>query len=277
MNPLYKWVGSKRTYVDTIKGLMPSAYNTYHEPFFGGGSLYFDLEPRLALISDANKHSINFIKALAAAPNDLIDQLSVTIGHYNSVSKPERRRLFEAARAGYNQRNAQGWTLIHLELAAAFYGLVRGAFNGMWRVNAKGEFNNPFGDGKPLLFDADHFRSASKLLARTTIRNVDFGVAIGDAGEGDFVFVDPPYFETWNGYVAGGTFGVPEHYRLRRVCGEAVKRGAKVMVAVGDHPYLRSLYKGWRLVEMERNQQMSGKAEGRKRERDIVLMGGYDD
>ena len=273
VRPLYKWVGGKAAYLDTIKSLMPDEYNVYHEPFFGGGALYFDLEPRLAMVSDASPYNINFLKAAAAANHDLIDQVRDLVDEWNGTPQPKRDKLFKASRNVLNARIRDGWGIIHVGMAAAFYAIVRGAFNGMWRLNKSGYFNNPSNGGEDILFDEEAFRRAGEVLSHTVIRHCDFGGAIRDAGEGDFVFLDPPYFGTWTGY--GESFGVPEHYRLRQEIVEAVKRGVKVMATVNDCPSMRAMYRGFRVVEMERRQNMAASGDKRGVEGDIVIMGGY--
>ena len=274
MNQPYKWVGSKRRYLPIIRALMPPSYGTYYEPFFGGGALFFDLEPRQAVVSDLSRDNINFIKALGGATCNLIDQVRELAGVYNGVSEEDKSRLFEAARTAYNARNRAGWGFIHVGQATGFYGLLTGGFNGLWRLNRKGELNTPFGGDRQIPFDAAALTQAGRLLSHTVIRHCDFEVTMRDAAAGDFVFLDPPYLDQFDSYT-GNKFGVGEHYRLYRAVEDARKRGAMVMVTTNDHPHLRNLYKGYRIEGMDRMQSISQDGKGRGKVKDIVIMGGY--
>ncbi len=275
MNPLFKWVGGKRKYLPQIKSLMPPAYGTYHEVFAGGAALYFDLEPRLAMLSDASMHNVNFFKAVGVACADLIDRVGTVAGNYNQAGKGERRRQFEGLRTSYNERNAAGWQIIHVGQATGFYGALYAGYNGLWRLNRKGELNTPFGDGVgEIPCDAAAFWQAHKLLSRTVIRRLDFAKAMKDAAAGDFVFADPPYMDQFDGYT-GNKFGVAEHYKLYLAVEDARKRGAAVMVTTNDHGYIRGLYskKHYRIAEMPRMQTISCKGGERGATGDIVIMG----
>lgn len=274
MNQPYKWVGSKRRYLPIIKALMPPSYGVYHEPFFGGGALFFDMEPRQAMVSDLGRDNINFIKALGGATNYLIDQVGKLAEAYNEVSEAEKGRLFEAARTAYNARNRAGWGFIHVGHATGFYGLLAGGFNGLWRLNKSGELNTPFGGDRQIPFDAAALTQAGELLSRTVIRCCDFEVAMRDAAAGDFVFLDPPYLDQFDSYT-GQKFGVSEHHKLYRAVEDARLRGVMVMVTTNDHPHLRSLYKKYRIEGMDRMQSISQNGKGRGKVKDIVIMGGY--
>lgn len=274
MKPPYKWVGGKASYLPTLTSLMPKNYGTYYEVFFGGGALYFHLAPKKAVLGDANQHNINFIKAMHAAPDYLFFSVRDIVERWNGSPKSERRSLFEVARKAYNERTEKGWAIVDIEQAAGFYALVRGGFNGLWRVNRKGLVNTPVGDLKDILLDEENFFAAARALKKALILHGDFEQTIGSAGDGDFVFVDPPYYGMYDGYT-GVKFEVAEHHRLWSTVDAAVKRGAQVMITVNDHPYLRSLYRDFRIVEMERRQTVAAGGDSRKSEKDIVIVGGY--
>ena len=134
--------------------------------------------------------------------------------------------------------------------------------------------NTPFGGNRQIPFDAAALRQAGRLLSHTIIRYCDFEVAMRDAAAGDFVFLDPPYLDQFDSYT-GQKFGVSEHYRLYRAVEDAQKRGVMVMITTNDHPYLRNLYKRYRIEGMERMQSISQDGKGRGKVKDIVIMGGY--
>jgi DNA adenine methylase len=209
--PVLKWVGGKRRLIDEIIQLFPSDYKerAYHEPFFGGGALFFHLEPLAGSINDVNKRLMNFYKVLRDRPHELIDEASKLV-----YDKHEYYRL----RARFNKMN-----LGEVEEAAILLYLNRTGYNGLYRVNSKGEYNVPFGRYKnPTLVDRERILNASKLLKKIIINSDRFDSVKKYANNGDLVYLDPPYFpisdtSDFTSYSKSG-FNYHDHINLRDLC-----------------------------------------------------------
>lgn len=271
MNPLFKWVGGKRKYLDIIRGRIPSEINVYHEPFLGAAALLLDLNPRLAMVSDANPFVVNFHKVVQGARGELIDQLGKLIEEYNEESKEERKKSFLNHKHELNQKILRGWSIIDVRVAALFWMLSYTGFNGLFRLNRDGFYNVPVGTcGKKLSLDLEAFWGVSRQIKNVVIRHLDFEIALRDVAEGDFVFLDPPYFNQYDGYT-GQQFGVGVHYRLFQCVEKCTAFGVNVMLTVNDDPYLRGLYKGYNIEEMRRVQTVAAKGKDRGIAGDLVI------
>ena len=158
VEPILKWAGGKRSLIPKIFNLFPTDYKkrTYHEPFLGGGALFFKIKPSSGSINDINSRLVNFYKVVRDKPMELIDKTQKY--EYSETSYYELRDRF-------NQKN-----LSDVEEASIFLYLNKTAFNGLYRVNSKGEFNVPFGRYKnPNIVPEKRIISASKILKKSTI------------------------------------------------------------------------------------------------------------
>lgn len=180
VKPILKWAGGKSQILEDILPLIPESYGTYIEPFVGGGALFFAIKPEKAVISDSNPELINCYIQVAQNVENVIDYLC----HYENTEE-----MFYKVRS-------QDWTsLSPAEAAARMLYLNKTCFNGLYRVNRKGEFNCPFGRYKnPNICDAEGLRAASAVLCKATILCEDYKKVLLDYTKpGDFVFLDPPY------------------------------------------------------------------------------------
>lgn len=175
--PLLKWPGGKRGILSAILPLVPSHFNRYFEPFVGGGALFFALQPPRSSLSDKNAELIFAYSQVRDRPEAVIRELRKlknTKGDYYCVRATVPRN--PAARAA---------RLIYL---------ITLAFNGIYRVNLKGEFNVPYGFKTYLdPCDEGRIREASEILASATLRHGDFEQEVASADQSDFVYLDPPY------------------------------------------------------------------------------------
>lgn len=180
VKPFLKWAGGKSQILEDILPLMPSDYDTYIEPFVGGGALFFAIRPEKAVIADSNPELINCYIQVSENVDDVIRYLS----QYKNESE-----------AFYTVRKQNWQSLQPAEAAARMIYLNKTCFNGLYRVNRKGEFNCPFGRYKnPTICDADGLREASEVLQHALILCEDYKKVIAEyAKPGDFVFLDPPY------------------------------------------------------------------------------------
>ena len=181
--PIVKWVGGKRQLMFELLKNMPKNYNRYFEPFIGGGALFFELLPENAYISDMNEELINLYTIVRDNVYELIEDLS-----RHEVSKEYFLKIRNIDRT---EKYAE---LSDIERASRFIYLNRTCFNGMYRVNSKGEFNVPFGHYKnPRIIDENNLLNSSVLLKNTEIRHADFSEILKKVKKGDFVYLDPPY------------------------------------------------------------------------------------
>ena len=159
---------------------VPASYGRYIEPFFGGGAMFFALQPKNAVIADSNPELINMYREVADHVEDVIQYLK----QYKNTSE-----IFYAVRS-------QEWTALpHTEAAARTIFLNKTCFNGLYRVNKQGQFNVPYGKYKnPKICDVDGLRAASVVLKKSDILCGDYLLVLEHYTQpGDFVFLDPPY------------------------------------------------------------------------------------
>ena len=178
--PILKWAGGKTQMLGDLLPKVPSSYGRYIEPFFGGGAMFFALQPEQAIISDSNPELINLYRQVADNVDDVISHLK----KYENSSE-----MFYAVRS-------QDWTkLPKSEAAARTIFLNKTCFNGLYRVNKKGQFNVPFGKYKnPKICDEAGLKTASDALKKAEIICGDYLLVLEHyAQPGDFVFLDPPY------------------------------------------------------------------------------------
>jgi DNA adenine methylase len=250
--PLLKWAGGKRQLLPIIRTLYPPEFNRYIEPFFGSGAVFFDLHAhgalagRRARLVDANPDLVGCYRMLRDRTEAVIEEL---------------RSLAEAHRAGgedffykvrderFNPARAVAGGEYTPRLAAMLIYLNRTGFNGLFRLNRRGEFNVPAGRyTNPSICDAAHLRSVASALRQpgVSFELGSFETSIADAGAGDFVYCDPPYeplssTASFASYTAGG-FTATDQQRLQREVVAAAHRGAHIVLSNSSAPLIVSLY-----------------------------------
>ena len=249
--PVLKWAGGKRQLLDALYERFPADYDRYHEPFFGGGAVFFDLEPTGGTINDTNPRLVNFYRQVRDRPEALIEQLH-EFDDPESDPDPgldcadedwrggEVEQYYYQQRARFNARPyADDWSGDDEDLlveAALLLYLNRTCYNGLYRENADGGFNVPVGRyANPDWVQRDRIRRASDALAAATIRNGDFGYVLDAAEPGDLVYFDPPYepmsaTASFNEYSADG-FDREDQQRLLDVAGELDEAGVWVVLS----------------------------------------------
>ncbi|HBV98179.1 MAG: hypothetical protein JL50_00275 [Peptococcaceae bacterium BICA1-7] len=253
--PVIKWAGGKRQMLSRYQDYFPGDFSAYHEPFLGGGAVFFHLAPAVAYLSDYNDELVNMYRVLQTDVDRLIEDLSRHSNeedYYYSLRSADVSRLSEVQRAS---------RLIYLN---------KTCFNGLYRVNKKGEFNVPFGRYKrPKFLDADLLLAANRALSGAKIFRADYSVVLDNARPGDFVYFDPPYFPLSR--TASFTdftnlsFGAREQEKLADMFNELHQRGCLVMLSNSDTPFIRELYGryGRGVIALTANRSINSKGDRR--------------
>ena len=239
--PFVKWVGGKRQLLRQFRDLglyPPSGFNpltnTYFEPFVGGGAVFFDLLPKKAELSDLN--------------NELVTTYNVIKGGVGVLIKLLKKHKHE--KEYYLKMRAQNpKELSDIEVASRLIYLNRTGFNGMYRVNGRGEFNVPYGRyTNPIICDEENLRRVSTALQKVTIKQQDYKNVLKKAKRGDFVYFDPPYHPVSK--TASFTSYTKEAFledgqtELHDTFVELHKRGCYVMLSNSDTPFINKTYSG---------------------------------
>lgn len=261
--PVVKWVGGKRQLLPEIKKYSPKKYNTYFEPFVGGGAVLFELQPKNAIVNDINKELINLYSVIQNNVDDLIEKLSDTESYSNTSDCYYRVRELDREPQKYNKMTG-------VDRAARILYLNKTCYNGLYRVNSMGEFNSPFGSYKnPNIVNSITLKAVSKYFNESNIKflNGDFEKTVKTAKKDDFVYFDPPYApisktSNFTGYNENG-FGENEQIRLKELCDTLDKKGVKFLLSNSDCEFIRDLYKDYNIVTIQAKRTINSNANNR--------------
>lgn len=243
--PFLRWAGGKRRVLPHLLEKMPLDFapgkTRVFEPFVGGGAFAFSLgiegskhytPGKNLFINDVNEDLVCAYVAIRDNPKKLIEKLEEIV---KTKSKAEFERIKKSSPKS------------SIERAARFIYLNRTCFNGLWRVNSRGEFNVPWGKLKnPLIFDEQNILNCHVRLRDATITNLDFSLALKTCKEGDFVYLDPPYIpltpsSSFSKY-AKGDFGLGNHLALAETIEKLTLRGVRVLLSNSDTKTTREIY-----------------------------------
>lgn len=243
--PFLKWVGGKGQLLAQLGEFLPLRIERYFEPFIGGGAMFFHLAQRVpsprAFLRDNNSELMNVYAVVRDFPHELMSRLDAHLARYRS----DRENYYYLVRSEHPVPAEQA-----VERAARMIFLNKTCFNGLWRVNARGEFNVPVGSQQnPALYDRSNILAASRALQGAHLAVQDFRQTMGEAGRGDFVYIDPPYVPisstaSFTSYTKEA-FGLAEQRELATLFQDAAGRGARLMLSNSDTPLVRELYRGF--------------------------------
>ncbi len=261
--PILKWAGGKTQMLNDLLPKVPSSYGRYIEPFFGGGALFFALQPENAIIADSNPELINMYRQVSDCPDNVIQYLK----QYENT-----KEMF------YNVRNQTWEALPQAEAAARTIFLNRTCFNGLYRVNKKGEFNVPYGKYKnPKICDQDALYAASDALKKAEVLCGDYFLVLEHyAKEGDFIFLDPPYlpiseYSDFKRYTKE-QFYEEDHIELSKIIMRLYERGCHVILTNSNHPLVHELYSSFTIDVVSTKRYISCRGSSRKGEDVIVTI-----
>lgn len=261
--PILKWAGGKTQMLGDLLPKVPSSYGKYIEPFFGGGAMFFALQPERAVIADSNPELINLYRQVADHVDDVICQLK----KYENTQE-----MFYAVRE-------QDWTMLpEAEAAARTIFLNKTCFNGLYRVNKKGQFNVPFGKYKnPRICDEEGLKAASAALKKAEIVCGDYLLVLEHyAQPGDFIFLDPPYlpiseYSDFKRYTKE-QFYEEDHVELAKMVKTLHERGCYVILTNSNHPLVHELYAPFTIDVIQTKRHISCNGKTRKGEDVIVTI-----
>lgn len=261
--PLFKWPGGKRTLAAKILDFFPTSFGKYYEPFFGGGAVFFALRPQTAVLSDANAELVNAYIQVRDNPEALLKVLKTYKNseedYYAIRSQSPRSDIRKAARLLY---------------------LTRFSFNGIHRVNLRGEFNVPYGRKTHLpSVDEIQLLDASTALQGKKFLTGDFEATTAEASKGDVIYFDPPYTVAHanNGFVKYNEriFSWKDQERLANHARKLAGLGCRVVVSNADHPSVHELYRGAECHIIERPSVIAASSKHRRQiTESIFVLGG---
>ena len=248
LHPFLRWAGGKKWLVQRIKNTLDvNLYSSFHEPFVGGGAMLFNFQPKRSFISDANEQLMLTYEVV----RDHIEELIGIISGFgiNETSYYEIRDI----------RSEDP-----IIQAARFIYLNQMSYNGIYRVNSKGEYNVPWGKRQNYHFDYDNLRNVSNYLTHVHIKSMDFADSIKSVRRNALVFLDPPYTHSKidNGFIQYNkkTFTLDDQIRLSKMIDVIKSRGAYYVLTNADHDVIRDVFdKQDRIIPIIRSSGIGGR------------------
>lgn len=259
--PFIKWVGGKRSIINQLLARVPKSFDTYCEPFLGGGALFFALKPEKAYLSDINFYLVITYRAVRDDVDKVIANLKIH-KQYHSLEHYQKARI------------ELGTEQDPIKVASLFIYINKTCYNGLYRVNKAGLFNVPMGKYEdPAIVDEDNLRACSAFLQNTDIFQHDFSHIKPQKDQ--FLYLDPPYHETYSGYDGAG-FGDEQHAKLAEFCREVDRKGGYFMLSNSDTEFVRELYKGYNIEVVSASRFISCKANERNKTDELIIRN-YDE
>jgi DNA adenine methylase len=265
MEPLIKWVGGKSSILSLLKTYLPIKFDSYFEPFVGGGALFWNIDSDQKFINDQNSELINFYQVVRDQPDVLLEHLKqhqFTSDYYYTLREWDR---------------LPDWELkTPVEKASRFLYLNKTGYNGLYRVNSKNQNNVPWGKRTKLnLVDIPNLLRCSDHLKNVTITNGDFEDIKSHITSQSFIYFDPPYVplnttSNFTGYTSTG-FGWSEQVRLKVFCDYLTNVGAKVMISNSSNPSVFDLYSGYKIEEIDVARALNCKADRRGKIKEVLI------
>jgi DNA adenine methylase len=267
--PFLKWAGGKQRLLPQLRRFYPQQFGRYLEPFVGSGAVFFDLRglDRLsaAHLSDSNEELVNCYRIVRDAPDELIALLA-------EHKRLHSREHYYSVRARFLSED-----LTPVQRAARLIYLNKTCFNGLYRVNRKGQFNVPMGRYKsPAIYDEEQIRAASQALQGTEVAVRYFRGCLESVQAGDFLYFDPPYHPvsdtaSFTNYTDAG-FGVEEQRALADLFHALDRKGCLVMLSNSWTPLILDLYRGYRIESVQAGRAINSKADRRGKTREALVL-----
>lgn len=295
--PILKWAGGKGQLLAQIAPYFPpelktGQIETYVEPFVGAGAVFFWIAQNFPIknlyIADINPELILLYTAVQKTVDGVIQELSIISADYGTLEKTEQNNYFLEMRQRYNQErkeiNFKEFDSAWIRRAAQIIFLNKTCFNGLYRVNKKGDFNVPFGDYKnPKICDSDNLVTVSNILKKTVIHCIDFSEIKDYLSSPAFIYLDPPYrplsqtssFKSYSKF----DFSDQEQTRLAQFFGYLNQQGHKVMLSNSDPKnidendnFFDDLYSNFKIHRIMANRIINSKASKRGAVSEILVI-----
>lgn len=277
IKPFVKWAGGKNGLINSLISFIPKNFNSYFEPFVGGGALFFYLKnlnilnSKKIYLNDKNVELINAYKQIKINPNKLLEELEILKNNHSKEYFYKIRNL---------DRDFDFYSLSEVFRAARFIYLNKTCFNGLCRYNSKGNFNTPMGSYKnPKIYDKDLIFSVHEVLKNVSITNKDFEVVSIKAKKGDFVYFDPPYYpinKTSSFVSYTDNFSANEQIRLYKLFKMLDCEGIKVLQSNSNTDFIKELYKDFEIIEVISKRAINCKGDKRGKITELIIRGNYE-
>jgi DNA adenine methylase len=274
LSPFLKWAGGKGSLTRSLLALAPPEFSEYYEPFLGGGALFFALCRRRtgfhAHLSDTNDDLMNAYEVVKEKPGELIRVLlKIQEDYLQSNNKSEY--YYEKRRWGPGSR---------VDLAARLIFLNKTCYNGLYRVNSRGEFNVPFGRySKPRIVDPENIRAVSRVLheSNAELQSSDYKKSLSKCKYSDFVYLDPPYqpkstTSSFTSYTRDG-FSERDQKELAEEFARLVDLGCRVLLSNSDTPLTRRLYSQFQTSSIAVNRPINSVGSRRTGYSELIVFG----
>jgi len=284
VKPFLKWAGGKSQILEEIRKKYPETIIRYCEPFVGGGAVLWDIlehyHPEAVLINDINPDLINAYRQIQKNYQEVAERLQEMQTVFHQADSAQRKELFQHYRGYFNAVRAGKMPYIPPEMASVFIFLNKTCFNGLFRVNSRGDFNVPMGDyKKPLICDKENLSQISRMLSGVEIRCGDYRKCLDFINSETFVYIDPPYRPLTNSakftsYSSQG-FDDKEQIALARFIDTLKAKGAKITASNSDPKnsnsadnFFDDLYHAYQIerISAKRNINCNGNGRGAVRE-----------
>lgn len=266
--PVVKWAGGKSKILNSLSNFIPQRFNDYHEPFVGSGALFFHLIPALinnkgtAYLSDFVEELINLYHVIKVNVEGLI----------NETKKHRYEKKYY-----YNLRSIDPSKLSDVERASRILFLNKTCFNGLYRVNKKGQFNVSFGDyNNPVIVDETTLRNASKAFQIANVFHADFEIVLNNAQKNDFIYLDPPYVplsatSDFTQYTSN-SFNISDHKRLKDAFDTLKARGCYVMLSNSATDFVTNLYAGYNIKTVNVSRAINSNPAKRGAVKELIIL-----
>jgi len=264
--PFLKWAGGKRQLISQMDPLFPKNFNKYIEPFVGGGAIFFYLLPKRAILMDINQELINVYNVIKNNIKALIKSLKK---HVNKREYYYKIRNLDREPSIYEN-------LSNVEKASRTIYLNRCCYNGLYRVNSKGQFNVPFGRYKnPQFCDEKNLIAVHKALKNVEIVNASFEKCLDFAEKNDFIYLDPPYVPISNSSnftsYTKDSFGREDQIKLYHIFKALDERGCKVMLSNSYNEFILNLYKDYKIKILQAKRAINSDAKKRGEIKELLI------
>ena len=289
LKPFVKWVGGKSQLIDELEKMLPvggeKVLTKYCEPMVGGGALLFNILLKYDFeelyISDINSELVNAYNTIKNNVNELISKLKEMQLSFLPMDENGRKFYYYSIRDKFNATSLTDETAINK--AAYFIFLNKTCFNGLYRVNKKGQFNVPMGAYKnPTICDEENLLNISNVLQNVTIVCDDYSLSKNFIDNNTFVYLDPPYrpisdtsaFTSYN----SDTFDDSEQIRLAKFIDELNSKGAKIVLSNSDpknvntdDTFFDDLYKAYKIKRVSATRMINSKADNRGKISELLI------